>query len=249
VVLGYRAASYSIVPDSLGALGILVEIGCVYDSSTFPVRHDRYGIPDGLRVLHQLSTPGKKVIVEWPPVGFRGFVIARRADLQAEEGGATWTLERGGAERRVQIAHRVDQRRMLLALPAGVTRVTGLAHYDAPAIDDDRLPPGERETFSCLAQELGLRALPQEQAVQRVVQHLQGFTYSLWREAPPPAGLTPLADFVTRTKSGRYEYFAASAVLLLRAAGIPARYATGYSVMEYSPLEEVYVVRARHAHA
>ena len=181
----------------------------------------------------------------------------------------------------MRIAQRVDQRRMLLALPAGVTRVTGLAvteatrtglgvlqalaegdwiqygaefgagiaHYDAPGIDDDQLPPGERETFSRLAQELGLAALAPEEAVRRVMQHLQGYTYSLWREAPPPAGMTPLADFVTRTKSGHCEYFAASAVLLLRAAGIPARYATGYSVMEYSPLEEGYVVRARHAHA
>jgi hypothetical protein len=54
---------------------------------------------------------------------------------------------------------------------------------------------------------------------------------------------------VTRTKSGHCEYFAASAVLLLRAAGIPARYATGYAVMEHSTLEGAYVVRARHAHA
>jgi hypothetical protein len=38
-------------------------------------------------------------------------------------------------------------------------------------------------------------------------------------------------------------------VLLLRAAGIPARYATGYSVQEFSRLENQFVVRARHAHA
>jgi hypothetical protein len=38
-------------------------------------------------------------------------------------------------------------------------------------------------------------------------------------------------------------------VLLLRSAGIPARYATGYAVQEYSPLERQFVVRARHAHA
>src|SRR5205807_7021935 len=43
-VLGYRAASYSIVRESLWALDILVELGFVYDSSIFPVRHDRYGI-------------------------------------------------------------------------------------------------------------------------------------------------------------------------------------------------------------
>jgi polysaccharide deacetylase family protein (PEP-CTERM system associated) len=44
-VLGYRAPSYSITPRSLWALDILVEEGYEYDSSIFPIRHDRYGIP------------------------------------------------------------------------------------------------------------------------------------------------------------------------------------------------------------
>jgi polysaccharide deacetylase family protein (PEP-CTERM system associated) len=65
-VLGYRAASYSIVRESLWALDILVELGFGYDSSIFPVTHDRYGIPDAERAPHRLSTPGGKVIVEWP---------------------------------------------------------------------------------------------------------------------------------------------------------------------------------------
>jgi len=65
-VLGYRAASYSIVRRSLWALDILVDLGFSYDSSIFPVRHDRYGIPDAERWPHRLSTPGGKVIVEWP---------------------------------------------------------------------------------------------------------------------------------------------------------------------------------------
>jgi polysaccharide deacetylase family protein (PEP-CTERM system associated) len=65
-VLGYRAASYSIVRESLWALDILVELGFVYDSSIFPVHHDRYGIPDAEKVPHRLSTPNKKLIVEWP---------------------------------------------------------------------------------------------------------------------------------------------------------------------------------------
>ena len=44
-VLGYRAPSYSITPQSLWALDILIEEGYRYDSSIFPIRHDRYGIP------------------------------------------------------------------------------------------------------------------------------------------------------------------------------------------------------------
>ena len=44
-VAGYRAPSYSITPRSLWALDILIEEGYRYDSSIFPIRHDRYGIP------------------------------------------------------------------------------------------------------------------------------------------------------------------------------------------------------------
>jgi polysaccharide deacetylase family protein (PEP-CTERM system associated) len=65
-VLGYRAASYSIVRESLWALDIIADLGFTYDSSIFPVRHDRYGIPNAERVPHRMSTPGGKSIVEWP---------------------------------------------------------------------------------------------------------------------------------------------------------------------------------------
>jgi polysaccharide deacetylase family protein (PEP-CTERM system associated) len=44
-VMGYRAPSYSITPRSLWALDILIDEGYRYDSSIFPIRHDRYGIP------------------------------------------------------------------------------------------------------------------------------------------------------------------------------------------------------------
>lgn len=65
-VLGYRAASYSIVRRSLWALDILAEAGFAYDSSIFPVSHDRYGIPDAERTPHRMATPQGRSIVEWP---------------------------------------------------------------------------------------------------------------------------------------------------------------------------------------
>ena len=41
----YRAPSYSITQKSLWALDILVQMGFKYDSSIYPIKHDRYGIP------------------------------------------------------------------------------------------------------------------------------------------------------------------------------------------------------------
>ncbi|HHJ34397.1 MAG TPA: DUF3473 domain-containing protein [Gammaproteobacteria bacterium] len=65
-VNGYRAASYSITERSLWALDILVEAGFEYDSSIFPVKHDRYGIPNAKDIPHRLTTPDGNSLVEFP---------------------------------------------------------------------------------------------------------------------------------------------------------------------------------------
>ena len=65
-VRGYRAASYSITKDSLWALDIIAEAGFDYDSSIFPIRHDRYGISDAKEVPHILKTPQGHSLVEFP---------------------------------------------------------------------------------------------------------------------------------------------------------------------------------------
>lgn len=65
-VIGYRAATYSIVERSLWALDVLCEEGFRYDSSIFPMRHDRYGIPDAEPYPHQLVTPSGYRIAEFP---------------------------------------------------------------------------------------------------------------------------------------------------------------------------------------
>ena len=65
-VNGYRAASYSIIERSLWALDILAEAGFEYDSSIFPVKHDRYGMPNAKEFPHQLETPNGSSLVEFP---------------------------------------------------------------------------------------------------------------------------------------------------------------------------------------
>jgi polysaccharide deacetylase family protein (PEP-CTERM system associated) len=55
-VRGYRAATYSIVRQSMWALDILEELGFEYDSSIFPVRHDLYGVPDAPRAPYRVAS-------------------------------------------------------------------------------------------------------------------------------------------------------------------------------------------------
>jgi len=57
IVGGYRAPSFSITKNSLWALDVLVEEGYRYDASIFPIRHDRYGIPDAPRHRHVITRP------------------------------------------------------------------------------------------------------------------------------------------------------------------------------------------------
>jgi polysaccharide deacetylase family protein (PEP-CTERM system associated) len=55
VVRGYRAPSYSITERSLWAIDVLIAEGYSYDSSIYPVHHDRYGIPSWPRRIQLLS--------------------------------------------------------------------------------------------------------------------------------------------------------------------------------------------------
>ena len=66
-VLGYRAASYSITKRSLWAIQVLADLGFSYDSSIFPIHHDRYGIAGAPRWPYRLNTPDNASIVEFPP--------------------------------------------------------------------------------------------------------------------------------------------------------------------------------------
>jgi len=52
----YRSPSFSITNKSLWALDILVEEGFDTDSSIYPVRHDRYGIPEAPTSPHVIKT-------------------------------------------------------------------------------------------------------------------------------------------------------------------------------------------------
>jgi polysaccharide deacetylase family protein (PEP-CTERM system associated) len=69
-VIGYRAASYSIVKETLWALDILIEEKFLYDSSIFPIHHDRYGLPGAERFPHIVKRKNG-TLREFPPSTYR----------------------------------------------------------------------------------------------------------------------------------------------------------------------------------
>jgi polysaccharide deacetylase family protein (PEP-CTERM system associated) len=72
-VVGYRAASFSIVRRSMWALDVLLDLGFKYDSSVFPIRHDLYGIPDASPSPGAIATPSGRRMLEFPMSTARWF--------------------------------------------------------------------------------------------------------------------------------------------------------------------------------
>jgi len=72
-VVGYRAPTFSVVRQTAWALDVLAEEGFLYDSSIYPVRHDRYGVPHAPR---------------WPFLGPR--CRQRAAGIAARPPGLAW---------------------------------------------------------------------------------------------------------------------------------------------------------------
>jgi polysaccharide deacetylase family protein (PEP-CTERM system associated) len=71
-VLGFRAPTFSVMRDTAWAVDVLAELGLRYDSSIFPVRHDRYGVPDAPREPFVVRGRERELL-ELPPLTLRAF--------------------------------------------------------------------------------------------------------------------------------------------------------------------------------
>jgi polysaccharide deacetylase family protein (PEP-CTERM system associated) len=69
-VVGFRAPTFSIVRQTAFALDVLAESGMRYDSSIYPVRHDRYGVPDAPRWPFRAQGEAG-TLLELPPATWR----------------------------------------------------------------------------------------------------------------------------------------------------------------------------------
>lgn len=74
------------------------------------------------------------------------------------------------------------------------------------------------------------------------------YTYSLGVEIPPDCD-DKVSYFLLNASSGYCEYFASGAAILLRLAGVPTRYVTGFLVTEYDDERELWIARNMDAHA
>lgn len=69
-VYGFRAPTFSVTRETAWAVDVLAECGFEYDSSIFPVRHDRYGVPDAPRAPFVVRGHARELL-ELPPLTLR----------------------------------------------------------------------------------------------------------------------------------------------------------------------------------
>ncbi len=149
-----------------------------------------------------------------------------------------------------EMMRRIRERYTNMASPT-MTNVP--QRYAVSTGEDLGVPPREAPAIAQIVSELGIEPGNLKQALLKLSEFFgdtNRFAYSTWqRPSRRSAGTneTPLSRFLLKTRKGHCEYFATATVLLLRQAGIPARYVVGYAVHEGSGRK--YVVRQRDAHA
>lgn len=118
-----------------------------------------------------------------------------------------------------------------------------------PKIQDMQIPSSLTQSLNLINSELNLNDKPPKEVIESLKRFFSdNFSYSL-KLHKTNSVQPPLIDFLQNTKSGHCEYFATATTLLLRQAGIPARYATGFSIQEYDDFEGAWLAREHHAHA
>lgn len=88
---------------------------------------------------------------------------------------------------------------------------------------------------------------PHERVIA-IKQHLlQNYRYSL--EVGSPVSARPLEEFLFQRMTGYCEHYATAMVIMLRAAGIPARLVTGFLATEWNDFGNYFTIRQQDAHA
>ena len=156
-------------------------------------------------------------------------------EMQQNQYGAVQVDATGNAAYQVQFA-------------SGSTDKTSRLSESLPTAIDLQVPKVDRTAVEQTLAALNITGKSEQEIVRAIAAYFQSFRYSL-DLLRPDASVSPVTDFLLNTQMGHCEYFASATALLLRSAGIPARYAVGYSVHEFSSLEQQYIVRNRDAHA
>jgi protein-glutamine gamma-glutamyltransferase len=110
------------------------------------------------------------------------------------------------------------------------------------------LPEAGNPRARALAAQWRAASASDTEVLKRAIAFLRqgGYVYTL---EPPLLGEDSVDEFLFATKAGFCEHFASAFVVLMRAAGVPARVVTGYQGGELNPVDSIITVRQSDAHA
>ena len=144
-------------------------------------------------------------------------------------------------------AFEVDEGPGFIAFDAHYLPVSYRDRPPEPA--DLKVPDTYLPAISKVIEEAGLAGLAPVAAAGTLKTFFrEKYRYALYQRTGS-RGVLPLTRFLLETRAGHCEYFASAGALILRALGIPARYAIGYAVVEAVGSPGWYLVRRSHAHA
>ncbi|MCB1708252.1 MAG: DUF3488 domain-containing transglutaminase family protein, partial [Halioglobus sp.] len=112
-----------------------------------------------------------------------------------------------------------------------------------------RLPPQDNPATLALARQMREQAASDAAFVDAVLARFRNepFVYTL--DPPLLPGVDPTDAFLFQTRAGFCEHYAAAFVVMMRAAGVPARVVAGYQGGELNPLNRTVIVHQFDAHA
>lgn len=120
---------------------------------------------------------------------------------------------------------------------------------------DLHIPQAEAAGIESICQELNLydKSLSTKTKINTLrdffINHFEYSTHLTTPRFDRGKRQTSVSLFLEKNRQGHCEYFATATTLILREAGIPARYCIGYAVNERSDTKNEWVIRGLHAHA
>jgi len=247
---GYLKLSGNIImrvkPENREGIPIYIK-SADYNILSGSVWHSRFkkttaiGLDDDMawQLFGEGEGPGKMFISTWMGRNGKGVLQLPIGAKRAVK------LDVAGLEKTELGTITVDEGPELLSY--GVYYDKDVRFEPSPAEKDLLVPKTEASVLEKIILDNVLKGENPAATVKNVEKYFSKFSYTL--DLDSKGGESVLEDFLIRTKSGHCEYFATATTLLFRAMGIPARYSVGYSVSEYSMLEDQFVVRARDGHA
>jgi protein-glutamine gamma-glutamyltransferase len=181
--------------------------------------------------LRMASVPLLEATTEIGPT--EGYRIVARDDLQ-------WLADKPVLER------------IRFTATANTRFVLGAPRRFGELQESLELPPGYNPRTIAWARAFRNEQRRRRESASRLAQDVleyirtHGYSYTL---APGDYGRDAVDEFWLDRKEGFCEHFAAAFVVVMRAAGVPARIVTGYQGADLPPVDGYYVVRQSSAHA